>query len=185
MDDGEEARPGPEHLVVGQVTKPHGTKGEVFVWPLTDRPVEMFAVGAGVIVGDANGEAPASPERVVVERVRPFKRGLLVKFEDRADLEAVAPLAGVYLLVPTGEVAPLEEGEVFYHDLLGLEVWTAEGERVGRVREVYETEPAHLLEVEDDAGKLRLVPFAERIVKEVDLDGGRVVIRPPPGLLEL
>ena len=185
MADGREARPAPEHLVVGQVTRPHGTKGEVFVWPLTDRPAEMFAVGAGVMVGDEKGEAPASPERVVVERVRPFKRGLLVKFEDRAELEAVAELAGRYLLVPAEAVAPLEEGEVFYHQLLGLEVWTAEGEQVGRVREVYETEPAHLLEVEDESGKLRLVPFAERIVKAVDLEGGRVVITPPPGLLEL
>ncbi len=178
-------RGAPEHLVVGHVTKPHGTKGEVFVWPLTDRPEEMFAEGASVIVGDEHGNAPADAERVVVERSRPFKRGLLVKFEDRSERDRVDELAGAYLLVPAGEVAPLAEGEVFYHQLLGLEVWTVAGERVGRVREVFETEPAHLLEVESSDGKRRLVPFAERIVKEVDVAGGRLVISPPPGLLDL
>jgi 16S rRNA processing protein RimM len=53
------------------------------------------------------------------------------------------------------------------------------------VREVYETEPADLLEVEADGGKAHLIPFAERIVREVDAAGGRLVIDPPAGLLDL
>ena len=61
---------------------------------------------------------------------------------------------------------------------------TAEGRVVGRVREVYETEPAHLLEVLGD-GKVHLIPFTERVVKEVDVARRRVVIEPPAGLLEI
>ena len=55
---------------------------------------------------------------------------------------------------------------------------------VGQVREVYELEPAHLLEVKGD-GKLHLIPFTEQVVKEVDVEHRRVVIEPPAGLLEL
>ncbi len=175
----------PDHLVVGQVTKPHGMRGEVFVWPLTDRPEALFAPGRRLLGGDEEGTLGAEPQALVVERVRPFKRGVLVKFEALEDRAAVEPLSRRYLLVPAAEVAPLEEGEVFYHQLLGLEVVTAEGEAVGRVREVYDTEPAHLLEVRGETGKQHLIPFTERIVRKVDLDAGRVVIEPPPGLLEL
>ncbi|MGH7505131.1 MAG: ribosome maturation factor RimM, partial [Longimicrobiales bacterium] len=76
-------------------------------------------------------------------------------------------------------------GEVFYHQLLGAEVVTVDGSVIGRVREVFETEPAHLLEVQSDEGRLHLIPFAERIVRRVDVDAGRITIDPPAGLLEL
>jgi 16S rRNA processing protein RimM len=187
MADGEaDPRPMPDHLIVGHVSKPHGTRGEVFVWPLTDRPDEVFVAGREIRVGGTGGElSPQAPTTVVEAEPRPFKRGLLVKFEGRDDRASVDELAGRYLLVPITDVAPLEEGEVFYHQLLGLDVVTVEGQRVGKVQEVYETEPAHLLEIRSDEGRLHLVPFAERIVKELDVKDGRIVIKPPPGLLEL
>jgi 16S rRNA processing protein RimM len=181
---GGEGRAEPEFLVVGQVTKPHGTRGESFVWPLTDRPDEVYAPGREVILGDTEGEIGEEPLTLVVERVRPFKRGLLVKFEGYPDRTSVEPFAQRYLLQPVGALEPLEEGEVYYHQLLGLEVVTTDGEVVGRVREVYETEPAHLLEVKG-ARKSHLIPFVERIVKKIDLEAGRLVIKPPPGLLDV
>jgi 16S rRNA processing protein RimM len=180
------ARPGvePEHLLVGHITKGHGTKGEVFIWPLTDRPEEVFAPGRELLVGDAEGGVAVPVEALVVERSRPFKRGMLVKFEARDDRGAVEPLAQRYVAVPASTLDPLAEGEVFYHQLLGMEVVTADGQAVGRVREVYETEPAHLLEVQGEA-KAHLIPFAARIVRTVDTEAGRLVIEPPPGLLDL
>jgi 16S rRNA processing protein RimM len=174
----------PEFLVVGQITKPHGTKGEVFVWPLTEHPEEVFAEGQELIQGDTEGAVDEAAPALKVEQVREFKRGLLVKWEGYADRTAVTPLGGRYLLVPAGQLTPLKEGEVYYHQLLGLEVVTAEGEVVGRIREVYETEPAHLLEVKGPE-RLHLIPFVKRIVKKVDLEAGRVVIKPPPGLLDI
>ncbi|MND01828.1 16S rRNA-processing protein RimM [compost metagenome] len=56
---------------------------------------------------------------------------------------------------------------------------------VGRVQEVFETAPAHLLEIRTADDKLKLVPFAERIVKKVDVAAGRIVIAPPAGLLDI
>ncbi len=174
----------PKYLVVGHVSKAHGTRGEVQIWLLTDRPAEVFAPGARVLLGDREGGLGAAPDALEVEASRPYKGGVLVMLEGVADRNAAEAIAGRYLLVPAEEVAGLEEGEVFYHQLLGLRVETVDGEEVGRVREVFETEPHHLLEVKG-AGRVHLVPFASRVVKEVDLEGGRVVIDPPEGLLDL
>jgi len=175
----------PESLVVGHVTKPHGTKGEIFVWPLTDRPEDVFGPGRQVQVEDDDDPIHEPVGPLTIEAVRPFKRGLLVKFAGRNQREAVEELAQRYLQIPIEEVAPLEDGEVFYHQLIGLQVVTAEGETVGKVREVYDTGPTHLLEVRRTAGGQVLIPFTERVVKKVDVDAGVMTIKPPPGLLEL
>lgn len=176
----------PTHLVVGHVTKPHGTKGELFVWPLTDNVEEVFAEDRELLVGDEHGRLdPERSEPLVIESTREFKRGVLVKFRGHGDRNAVEDLAQRYLLAPIEELAPLEADEVYYHQLLGMRVRTNDGEAVGQVQEVYETYPAHMLEVKSDAGRIHLIPFAERIVKKVDTENGEIVIKPPPGLLEI
>ena len=178
------ARPDPEYLVVGHLTKAHGTRGDLLIRPLTDRPEEVFAEGSRVIVGDDDGGIGKSPVPHEVERSKPYKRGWLAKLDGIDDRNAAEELTGRYLLVPAEERGEPEEGEFFYHQLLGLRVETGSGEEVGRVREVYETEPRHLLEVKG-AGRVHLIPFDRRIVKEISVEEGRMVIDPPEGLLDL
>lgn len=175
----------PEHLVVGHITKAHGTKGELFVFPLTDRPADVFAPGNELLLGDEHGALAQDAAYVVIESARAFKRGVLVKLEGVDTRDAADGFARSYLLAPADALPPLEEGELFYHELLGMHVETVDGSAVGRVREVFETEPNHLLEVESDAGKVHLIPFAARIVTDVDRAGRRLVIDPPDGLLDL
>lgn len=174
----------PDYLVVGHVTKAHGTKGEVFVMPLTDRLDDVFDAGR-VLEVEAGDEDQEAFEPLVIESVRPFKSGVLVKFEGLDGREAVDALVRRYLRLPIEEVSPLEEGEVFYHQLIGLEVSTVSGDRVGRVREIYETGAAHLLEVSTDDGRQLLIPFTEQIVRKLDVAGGMLTIEPPPGLLDV
>lgn len=174
----------PRWLVVGQVSKPHGNKGEVMVWPLTDSPDAVFAEGRALLLGDSDGDAGDASETVRIVSRRPYRRGWLLTLEDVEDRTAVEEIAGRYLLIPIEEAQPREEGELFYHELLGAEVVTVGGEMVGRVREVFETEPAHLLEVKGERG-LHLIPFTNQVVKDVDAGARRIVIDPPEGLLEL
>jgi 16S rRNA processing protein RimM len=167
------ARPNePEHLVVGQISKAHGTKGEVVIWPLTDQPDVVFRPGAQLLLGDEDGRLSGGDthEALEVVETRPFKKALLVKFEGFDRREDLEDYLGLYVLAPIASLAPLAEGEVFYHQLLGLRVETVEGENVGSVREVFDTDPTHLLEVKSEDGKVRLIPFAAHIVKQVDVE---------------
>ena len=175
----------PSYLVVGHLNKPHGTKGELFAWPLTDHPESVYAPGVVFRPGDAEGAEPdpdLPPLRL--EKVRPFKRGYLVTFGGVRDRDDAERLKGLYLFLDTDALEPLAEGEVFYHQLLGMQVVTKGGEPVGEIREVYELRPAHLLEVHGPSGEV-MIPFVREIVVEVDVDAGRMVIDPPEGLLEL
>jgi 16S rRNA processing protein RimM len=178
-------RPDPAFLVVGHLNKPHGTKGELFAWPLTDHPESVFQPGNTFRSGDVEGTEPdldLPPLRLV--DVRPFKRGYLLSFAGVHDREGAGLLQGRYLFLEAGRLEPLQEGEVFYHQLLGMEVVTVDGEPVGTIHEVYELRPADLLEVHGPRGEF-MIPFLSHIVVQIDADAGRMVIDPPEGLLDL
>jgi len=175
----------PTWLVVGHINKPHGIKGEVFVWSLTDHPEGTWA--PGVVVHPAGGSArEPDPEwpRLTVETVRPNRRGFLICFEGITDRDGAETLRDRYLLRRREDLEPLGDDEVFYHQLIGMRVETAQGELVGTVREVYELRPSDLLEVRTPTGTV-LIPFERRVVTEVHRDEGRLVIDPPEGLLDL
>ena len=175
----------PEFLVVGHLNKAHGTKGELFVWPLTDHPGSHFAPGVALLPALEDARSPSADHPPLeVDTVRPYRKGFLVRFKGWEDRTAAEKLRGLYLLRPFDEIDELEEGEVFYHELLGAQVLTVDGTLVGSVREVYSLKPAELLEVVGPEGS-KLIPFSKEVVVQVDREGGRVVIDPPPGLLDL
>lgn len=175
----------PSHLVVGHLNKAHGTKGDFFVWPLTDHPESVFAPGVVLSLGEERDDEP-NPDLppLRVETARPFKRGMLVTFGGVEDRTQAEQLRGCYLYLPIDQVAPLAEGEVFYHQLLGMKVSTVDGEELGEIAEVFEARPVDLLEVHGPRGVVML-PFRDEIVVEVDIEGGRMVVDPPEGLLDL
>jgi 16S rRNA processing protein RimM len=175
----------PAYLVVGHLNKVHGTKGELFVWPLTDHPESTFAPGVILYLGDEEGETPdTSRPSLVIEAVRAFRRGFLMKVNGVTTRTEAEYVVGRYLFRPKSELASLEEGEVFYHQLLNMKVLTVGGDEVGVIEEVYELTPADLLAVRGPEG-VRHIPFLKSIVKEVDAEAGTMVIDPPEGLLDL
>ena len=175
-------RQDPRFLAVGHLAKAHGTKGELFVHPLTNHLDRVYAPGAVLLLGDEEPDPDLPPLRVV--STRPLRGGLLVSFGGVEDRNRAELLRGRYLFLETEALAPLAEDELFYHDLLGMRVVTVGGAEVGRVTEVYEVEPAHLLAVRGDTGE-HLIPLRRELVVELDVEGRRMVIDPPEGLLEL
>lgn len=175
----------PSHVVVGHVSRPHGTQGELFIWPLTDRPETTFVPGETLWVADLEGALPDPAfAPLEIEGVRPYRKGYLISVEAVESREDADPFHGRYLLRPLEAVEPLEEGELFYHQLLGLTVVLPDGAEVGRVVEVYPVRPFDLLEVERD-GRTFLIPFQKEVVLDWDLESGRLHIDPPEGLLDV
>jgi 16S rRNA processing protein RimM len=167
-------------VVVGTVARPHGLRGGVIVQPQTDFPEDRFQPGRTVYLGGRDADSPRS---LVVREARPHLRRWLVSFEGVDRVEDAEPLAGAELRVPADELRPLPAGHFYHHDLIGCDVITVGGTRVGRVSAV------------DDAGGTRLVvlgpqgealvPLAEEICVEIDVAGRRIVVAPPEGLLDV
>ena len=178
-------RPDPGFLVVGRIGRPHGIRGEILVQLETDHPESAFA--PGVVLFLAGSEAGVPEEGIPpleVESGRPVRAGYLVAFEGIETREEAELLRGRFLLRDFADVPPLDPGEVFHHQLLGLSVTTVEGAHLGTVREVYDLAPVELLEVRDGARET-MIPFRKEIIREVDLEGGRIVVELPDGWLDL
>lgn len=168
--------------MVGRIVKPHGIRGELVVDVRTDSADVRFADGAVLFVTSRDGE-PVRP--LTVAATRPHTGRLLVRFEGVDGREDAEALRGVVLSAPADDLPPIEDPDEFYdHQLEGLAVHTVAGALVGTVREVVHGAGGDLLVVDRDGGGEALVPFVRQIVPEVDVHGGRVVLDPPPGLLE-
>jgi 16S rRNA processing protein RimM len=177
--------PDPRYLVVGHLAKAHGTKGEMFVLPLTDHPEGTYASGVVVLLGRVDGDAPdpdLPPLRI--RAVRPFRDGFLVTFHGVEDRNQAELLRGTYAYREASELEPLADGELFHYQMVGMDVYTLDGTRLGAVTHVWELQPVDLLEVRGEH-KEYMIPFLEAVVVEVDAEGRRLVIDPPEGLLDL
>jgi len=172
-----------ESLVVGQILRPHGLRGELSVEVHTDDPKQRFAVGSVL------GTDPPEAGPLTVEASRWHSGRLLVSFTGIADRTDAESLRGAWLTIDAADVPLPEDPDEFHdHQLTGLTVVTISGDLVGTVTNVLHHGQA-LLAVPPPAGTSgraeMLVPFVAAIVVEVDLAGQRLVIDPPPGLLDL
>jgi 16S rRNA processing protein RimM len=168
-------------LVVGRVGRPHGLRGEVTVEVRTDDPAERFAPGS-ILATD-----PAARGPLTVSVSRWHSGRLLVRFAGCESLEDAEALRNTMLAIDSAELAPLADPEEFYdHDLIGLQVVTVAGEQVGTVADVlhYGQDLLVITGAGTRAGAEILVPFVAAIVPEVDVSAGRLVVDPPPGLLD-
>jgi 16S rRNA processing protein RimM len=168
-------------LVVGRIGRPHGIRGDVVVDVRTDDPGLRFAVGSVLAT------EPAAAGPLTIGGTRWHSGRLLVSFDGVPDRSAAQELGGVLLTVESDDLEDLGDPDEYRdHQLVGLTVLTSAGERVGTVADVLHY-GQDLLVIKGDGprqGAEILVPFVAALVPEVDLPGGRLVIDPPPGLLE-
>ncbi|UGY93831.1 ribosome maturation factor RimM [Streptomyces gobiensis] len=166
-------------LVVARIGRAHGIKGEVTVEVRTDEPELRLAPGA-VLATD-----PASAGPLTIESGRVHSGRLLLRFEGVRDRTAAEALRNTLLIAEIDPEELPEDLEEFYdHQLIDLDVVTRDGTAVGRIAEVAHLPGQDLLVVKRTDGGEALIPFVTEIVPEIDLAEQRVVIEPPPGLLD-
>jgi 16S rRNA processing protein RimM len=169
----------PDRLVVGRVLRPHGVRGELSVQVLSDAP-ERFVPGAELGVGDPDGPRPPAP--AVVRAARLHQGRLLLSLEGVEDRDAADRFRGAWLSIPVAAARPLDRGEFWPHQLVGLAVVDRQGRERGRVADVVPGAAHDLLVVELPGGDSALVPAVAALVT-VELEAGRVLVDAVTGLL--
>jgi 16S rRNA processing protein RimM len=183
--------PGSEYAIVGLIRKAQGIRGEVVVEPLTDKPDVIFASGSRVFAGTPSGDlAPARDVKGVEEiptltvaESKPFKKGLIVKFEELADRDSADLWRGRYLLAPFSEIPPLQEDEVYLHDLVGMRAVGTSGAPLGTVTTFYELPQGLVLDIQTERGSV-LVPYRPEAIVRTDLEARNVVINEKFGFMD-
>jgi 16S rRNA processing protein RimM len=157
--------------MLGVVTGAHGVRGEVKVKTFTAEPRSLVRYGA---LEDESGA------RRFKARIRGGARGLVIAaFDGVATRDQAEALKGVKLYVARAALPKPKRGEYYIADLVGLAAVNRDGTRLGRVSEVLNYGAGDVLEIARDDGTTLLLPFADRMVPEVDIAAGRIVIEPP------
>jgi 16S rRNA processing protein RimM len=163
-------------VTIGRVGRPHGIRGEVTIEVRTDEPERYFLDDHSI---DVDGKS------MVITRAHWHGQRMLLSFAGIDDRTAAEQLRGAILTAERPDDQQPEDPDNFYDaSLIGSRVERENGDLVGELSEIVHLPAQDLLVVTNEHGREFLVPFVTEIVPVVDVDQKRIVIDPPPGLLE-
>jgi len=166
-------------VCLGIVGAPHGVRGAVRIKTFTDEPAAISRYGA---LEDESGD------RRFTLRVIGSAKGdgiVVARISGVADRDRAEALRGLRLYASRAVLPPTEEDEFYHADLVGLAAVLSDGTQIGRIVAVHDFGAGDVIEVARDHGQPVVVPFTRAAVPVVDIAGGRVVLDPPLGLLDL
>lgn len=165
----------PRFLVIARIAGAVGLRGAVKVLVMTDFP-DRFGLLETVYLGDE-----LVPHRISSYELRKQGRHAVLRFKECQNRNQAELLRGKLVWIPSAQAMPLPEGQYYVHQLLGVEVETEEGERLGLLREVLFPGANDVYVVGDEENEV-LVPALRDVVLRIDLAERRMVVRIPEGL---
>ncbi len=167
-------------VVIGEVVKPHGIRGEFSVENHADSP-SLYAPGGKLWLRPAKGA-----DRVVeILTSRPHQGRMLLTIKGVADRDAAEALRGCQVLVRAEDLPELDDDEIYLHEIVGFDVVLPGGEPVGVLEGFMDLPGQDVWVIRGEGGREILLPATEETVPEIDATARRIVIDPPQGLLEL
>jgi 16S rRNA processing protein RimM len=176
----------PQYLVLAKVLRPHGVRGELSVQVITDFPERFWELDK-VYLG-ATAEKADRLRGYAIDGARPQRSGKhsgtwLLRLHGIDDREAADSLRDQYVFVALDQAVPLADDEVYLFQVIGLQAETPGGEVLGRVVDIIETGANDVYVIRGAAYGEVLVPAVNGVVLSIDVDAGRMLVDPPPGLL--
>jgi len=163
-----------EFITIGQILAPWGVNGKLKVEVVTDFP-ERFVPQSRIYI---------NRQPMTIDSTEWHKGKVIIKLNSIDSIEQAQKLRGQPVEIPHSQLHPLPEGRYYHFQLIGLEVWTTQGELLGNITGILTTESNDNYVVSGAKGEI-LIPAIEDVVKSIDLDNGRMVIEPIRGLLDL
>ncbi|WP_211745970.1 ribosome maturation factor RimM [Paenibacillus sp. Marseille-Q4541] len=163
---------------VGKIVNTHGIKGELKVLPLTDFPEERFAKGSKLVIDTEKQMIP-----VVVDSARFHKNMYVVQFHGFGNINEVEQYKGTMLKVSAEYQTELSDGEFYFHQVVGCDVITDEGEELGTVKEILTPGANDVWVVKMKNGKELLIPYIEEVILHVDITNKKVTVHLMEGLI--
>lgn len=166
-------------ITAGKIIKPHGIRGEVSVESYLDSP-SLLCGEVFLQIGKKEPKAYTAISR------RAHQNRVLVVFKEVATRNMAEDLRGSLILIPKARLAEPDPEEVYFHDLIGLEVIEDDSfERIGIITDISLISGQELWFIESPSGKEILFPAVPEFVVGIDLVAGKCFVRPPDGLLDL
>lgn len=168
-----------KYFNVGKIVNTQGIKGEIRVISSTDFPEERFRKGNILYIE----VAPNDLIEVKVSSHRLHKNFHLLTFAGLHNINDVEQYKGKMLKINEDQLNDLDEGEFYYHEIIGCEVFTEDGEKLGTIKEILSPGANDVWVVNRPGEKDLLLPYIEEVVKEIDVENKKVLVHLMEGLL--
>ena len=164
-------------ILLGVVAAPHGVRGLVRIRSFTEDPMAIATYGA---LSDETGS-----KRYRVEALSTVKGAVLARIEGVADRTAAEAVRGLRLYVERSVLPATAEREWYEADLIGLPAVGRDGRDWGKVIAFHDFGAGRTMEVSGGVASRSsvMLPFTDEVVPEIDVEGGKIVVDPPAGLL--
>ncbi len=166
-----------ERLEVGQIVNTFGINGFVKVYPYVD-DIYRFDNLKKVHIKSKKEE-----KELQIEDVKYQKNMVLIKFKGIDKIEDAEKLRNSYIEIDRADAIPLEEGQYFIADLLGLDVYLDTGEKLGILDDIYNSGSSDIYVVKNELGKQFLLPYIDDVVKQINLEEGKIIVHIIEGLI--
>ncbi len=163
-------------LEVGKIINTHGLRGEVKVTVWMDSP-EEFELVKTVYIKTRKEEI-----KLTVKNIKYQKNNIIVKFSEINDINDAEQYKNCTLYAERDELGELPEGLYYIVDLIGLDVYNEEGEKLGIIADVFNTGANDIYDVKREGKKNLLLPAIDGVILETDIEGGKVVVHVMEGL---
>jgi 16S rRNA processing protein RimM len=165
-------------LLVGKVIRPHGLEGLLRIKAYAESEASFLDAGI-VILKTASGES----HNFSVSSVNPHKNIFLMDVEEIDSVDKAEAYRGADIFIKK-EALSREEDDYFWYELLGLKVYLDTGECVGRISRIIPTGGTDIYVIKKGE-KEAYIPAVHEVIKEIDLENGKMTISPMEGMLDL
>ena len=158
-----------EKIIIAIVNRPHGVRGELKITAKTEFIKERFVVGNPLYL-----ELDGKVEEYILKSIRKNNDAYLIQFEGITNMNEIEHLRHANILIDYDELHELPEGQHYFIDLVGLEVYV-EDELLGVVKEMFDT-PAHPIMKVKAAERDIMIPYVDRFIKDVDMEAKKIQV---------
>jgi 16S rRNA processing protein RimM len=176
----------PEYLIIGEIVGAFGVRGELKLEMLSDHPERYARLKRVYLGGGPDGAKERHEFEVQGARLHTAKRQALMRLAGITSPEQADKLRGLLVQVPVNEAWPLEEGAYYEFQIIGLDVRTTAGRELGKVTTILylSSNDVYTVKASDPTAKEYLIPAIKDVIKEINLEGGYILIEPLEGLLD-
>ena len=165
-----------KYLELGQIVNVKGLKGEVKVNSFTDDNTKFERIPK-VFLKRKNDLTEYE-----IEKVGYHKNQVIIKFKNVNTVEEAETLRNSYIVVDREIFGELPEGVYYIADLIGLDVFTESNEYLGKVDDIFSTGSNDVYVVKNELGKQKLLPGIDEVIKQIDLESGKIIVNLIEGL---
>lgn len=167
-----------KYLEIGQIVNTFGIKGQVKIVPFTD-DITRYDELKEIYVEKKN-----ELKLFQIEQVNYKKNMVILKLKGIETVEEAEKLRNCYLKIDRKDAKKLPKDTYFIVDLLGLDVYTDEGNLLGKVDDIYNAGSSDIYVIKDELGKQILLPAIKDVLKEVDLENQKIIVHLIKGLVD-